>query len=68
MSKLKVLYSEKEVQEKILEIAEKLKVTQQCYANYENGTRLPDIEKLIKLADIYETSLDLLTGRYKKDE
>lgn len=50
------------------EIAKKLNVTQQCYANYENGSRLPDIEKLIKLADIYNTSLDLLVGRYKKTE
>lgn len=47
-------------------IANYLCITQQAYANYENGKRLPDIEKLIMLADLYNISLDILTGRYKK--
>ncbi len=47
-------------------IANYLHITQQGYANYEKGKRLPDIEKLIMLADLYEISLDLLTGRYRK--
>ena len=45
-------------------IAQKINITQQAYSNYEKGKRLPNIEILIKLADIYEISLDLLTGRY----
>ena len=47
-------------------IAKYLCVTQQAYANYEKGKRLPDVEKLIMLADLYNVSLDILTGRYKK--
>ena len=47
-------------------IAEYLHITQQGYANYENGKRLPDIEKLIMLADLYNISLDIITGRYKR--
>ena len=47
-------------------VANYLCVTQQAYANYEKGKRLPDIEKLIMLADLYSVSLDILTGRYKK--
>ena len=46
------------------EIAEYLSITQQAYANYENGKRLIDIEKLKKLADLYQISLDILSGRY----
>lgn len=47
------------------EIATKINITQQAYSNYEKGNRLPNIEILIKLADIYDISLDLLTGRYE---
>lgn len=50
------------------EIANYLNITQQAYANYENGKRLIDIEKLIELADLYKVSLDVLSGRYKKRE
>ena len=32
-------------------------------SNYENGYSVPDIETLIKLADIFEISLDELVGR-----
>lgn len=46
------------------EIADYLSITQQAYANYENGKRLIDIEKLKKLADLYQISLDILSGRY----
>lgn len=32
-------------------------------SNYENGYSTPDIETLIKLADIFNVSLDELVGR-----
>lgn len=47
------------------EIATRINITQSAYSNYEKGKRLPSIEILIKLADIYDISLDLLTGRYE---
>lgn len=47
------------------EIAEKINLTQSAYSNYEKGKRLPSIEILIKLANIYDISLDILTGRYE---
>lgn len=47
------------------EVADKLKITQPTYAGYETGRRQPDIETLSKIADIFETSLDYLAGRYK---
>lgn len=48
---------------KQVDIANKLKVSQTCYTNYENGNREPSIETLCKLADIYHVSLDYLVGR-----
>ena len=38
-------------------------VTKVSICGYENGTRLPNLEKLIKLADILETTTDYLLGR-----
>ena len=49
------------------EIAKRLKVDQSTYAGYETGKSTPNIEILWKLADIYGTSLDILTGRYIKN-
>lgn len=42
------------------EIAEKLGVSRQAVAKWERGETLPDIESCIKLADIYETTVDML--------
>jgi len=46
------------------DIANLLKINRVTYTNYEKGKREPSIDILIKLADIYETSIDYLTGRY----
>lgn len=46
------------------EMAKLLNISQQAYANYETGKREPDIKTLIQLADYYQISLDILTGRY----
>ena len=48
------------------QLADMLNITQQAYGHYESGKRLPDIKTLIKIADFYNISLDILTGRYKK--
>ena len=37
-------------------------------SRYENGTNLPDIKTLIKLADLYSVSLDVLSGRVKEEQ
>ncbi|MFC3212685.1 helix-turn-helix domain-containing protein [Planomicrobium okeanokoites] len=45
-------------------VARKLGIkTLSTYANYEYGTREPDMETLSRIADIYDISLDELTGR-----
>lgn len=45
------------------DVAAEINKARETYSRYENGTLKPDIDTLIKLADIYCTSLDYLTGR-----
>lgn len=40
-----------------------LHVSQRCYASWEQGRTEPNIEMLVKLADIFECSVDYLLGR-----
>lgn len=47
------------------QVADMLHMARGAYAHYETGKNVPPLENLIKLADIYKTSLDYLTGRYK---
>ena len=44
-------------------IANLVGVTQQCVSEWENGKIEPTLTFLIKLADIFEISLDELCGR-----
>ena len=44
------------------DIARMLNCTQVCYSNYEIGKRDIPTEVLIKLAGIYDTSVDYLLG------
>nr|DAI55414.1 MAG TPA: helix-turn-helix domain protein [Inoviridae sp.] len=50
------------------QIAIILSVKQNTYSNWENGTRNPSLEMLVKIADYYKTSTDYLLGRYKEKE
>lgn len=42
------------------QIAEKLNISRQAYSNYETGKRIPDIDMLIRIADIYQITLEQL--------
>ena len=46
--------------------AASLGIGQTTIANYENGSRLPDLEKLGEIADFYGVSVDHLMGREDK--
>lgn len=48
------------------QISEKLNISQRAYSHFETGTRGIPTEILIKLADIFEVSLDYLVGRSDK--
>lgn len=45
------------------DVAEKLNMTQTGYSKYERGERDVPTEVLIKLANLYDTSIDYLLGQ-----
>lgn len=47
------------------EIAELLGVKRNTYSDWENGKTEPNFEMVLKLADLFEVSLDWLFGRDK---
>lgn len=40
------------------QIAEMLNISRQAYSNYETGKRIPDLDMVIRLADIYHVTLE----------
>ena len=48
-----------------LDVAEKLNINRVTYQGYESDKHKPDIDTLKKIADIYQLSLDYITGRFK---
>ncbi len=59
--RMRALRLERGLQQKA--VAASLHISPSTYSNYENGIHLPDVETLIQLADLYQVSLDELTGR-----
>lgn len=62
--KLKELREEKGYLQKF--VADKIGVRGNTLSGYENGTRSPDPEMIIKLAELYDVSTDYLLGRTDK--
>ena len=50
------------------DLADKLDVSRQSVSKWENNTAVPDLDKLIKLCDVFEISLDEITGREIPEE
>ena len=50
------------------ECAKKLYVSKNSYIRYENGERIPPIDFVIRVADLYNVSIDYITGRTDKKE
>lgn len=44
-------------------VAEYLHISQPSYIRYENGSAEPSYENLVKLADLFDVSIDYLLGR-----
>ncbi|MBQ8278721.1 MAG: helix-turn-helix transcriptional regulator [Roseburia sp.] len=49
------------------DMAEKMQVSRQSVSKWENGEAVPELAKIIKLADILDVSLDVLCGREEKE-
>ena len=45
------------------QVAEVLNISQPSYIRYENGKAEPSLENLVKLADLFDVSIDYLCGR-----
>lgn len=45
------------------DLADYLDVSRQSVSKWENNTAIPDLDKLVKLCDLFEITLDELTGR-----
>lgn len=65
-SRLKVLRKQNGLTQE--EIAEKLGVSRQAIAKWERGETMPDIESCVKLADLYETTVDMLVRNIGKED
>lgn len=59
--RLKELRAEKNLSQN--KLSELLGITRTTYANYEQGTREPSIEMIIKFCDFFDVSADYLIGR-----
>ena len=46
-----------------VELAKSLNVSKQCISNWENDNIMPSIDMLMKLADFFNVSTDMLLGR-----
>ncbi|MBQ2944435.1 MAG: helix-turn-helix transcriptional regulator [Ruminococcus sp.] len=46
-----------------IQVATLCDITEKAYQNYELMTREPKLEILVRIADLYEVSLDYLVGR-----
>ena len=44
------------------QMSDLLNISRQAYSNYETSKRTPDLDSLIRLADIYNLSLDQLVN------
>lgn len=50
------------------QLAQHLEITDRSYQNYEYGNREPNFDTAIKLADLFDVSLDYLVGRSNNPE
>lgn len=64
-NRIRELRIEKGLRQK--DVAEKIGVSTQSFGYYENWVNKPDPETLIKLADLFEVSIDYLLGRENDD-
>ena len=47
-------------------LAERLEVSRQSVSKWETGMAVPDLERLMGLCDVFDVTLDALTGRVER--
>lgn len=60
-SRLKSLREDRDLKQ--VDVAKYLGIQQTVYSRYERGYQTIPVEHLLKLADLYDTSIDFLLGR-----
>ena len=65
-NKIKELRTEQKMTQS--DLAERLGVTKSSISSYENGSRLPSYDILLKIARIFKVSTDILLGHGDKNE
>lgn len=45
------------------QVSQTLNISQPSYIRYENGSAEPNLENLVRLADLFDVSVDYLLGR-----
>ena len=45
------------------QVAERLGISQPSYIRYENGSAEPKLESLVKIAELFDVTIDYLLGR-----
>ena len=45
------------------QVAQTLNISQPSYIRYENGSAEPNLENLVRLAELFDVSVDYLLGR-----
>lgn len=66
LNKIRDMREDNELTQK--EISKKLYISKKTYERYENGERIPPIDFMIRLADLYNVSIDYLCGRTTRKE
>ena len=60
--------SRKEIGMTQKEAEEQTKINRSTISNYESNKRMPNLENVIELANLYNVSIDWLTGRGTKKQ
>ena len=50
------------------DLADRLEVSRQSVSKWETGQSVPDLDKIIKLADLFGVTVDELDGRIRQKE
>jgi len=65
---LRLNYLRKKHKIPVQDIIDKLNIARSTYTNWESGSRAPNGKNLVLLANVFETSVDFITGKVDEEE